>query len=85
MRSRVGEEVGGDERRALGKSVGGRVLLRAPHQRRAAFHADGVRAEARDRQREVAEAAEEVGDALARLRREQRHRAPHEHAVDARS
>ena len=38
------------------------------HQRGAAFDADDVRAAARDRQREVAEAAEEVGDALARLR-----------------
>ena len=59
-------------------------LLGAPHERRAALDADGGGAAARDRQREVADPAEEVGDALAGPRIEQHHRAAHEHPVDRR-
>jgi hypothetical protein len=39
---------------------------------------------ARDRQREVADPAEEVGDPLAGARIEQRDRAAHQHAIDRR-
>ena len=63
---------------------GDAILGGAAHERVAALDADDVGAATRDRQREVADAAEEVGDALAGARIEQRERAPDEDAVDRR-
>ena len=57
------------------------ILSRAGHQRVRALDAEDVRAEAGDRQREVAQPAEEVGDAFPGCRDEQRHRAAYQHAV----
>jgi len=64
------------------EAVGTRVLARTRDQRLAALDADHGGAAARDRQAEVAQAAEQVGDALARPRIEQLHRAPDQQAVD---
>ncbi len=52
-------------------------------QRLATLHAHHLGAEARHRQAEVAQAAEQVGDALARARVEQLHRAPDQQSIDA--
>ena len=81
----AGEQVRDDEARAIARArCAPRSPARARTSARAALDADDVRAAPGDRQREVAEAAEEIGDALAGLRIEQRHRAAHQHAVDRR-
>ncbi len=64
-----------------GESVGGGVLAGAPDQRRVAFDADDLGAAPGDRQREISQPAEKVGDALAGLRVEQRDGAPHQHTI----
>ena len=80
-------EVGPEQVRDLElrhQAVRGGVLPRALDQQRAALEADHLRAARGDRQREVADAAEEIRDALARLRIEQPQRARNEHAVHRR-
>ena len=78
------EQVGGDEAGPRRQAVARGVLPGAAHQRGAAFDADDRRAAARDRQAEVAEPAEEVGDTLARLRCEQAQCTADQHPVDRR-
>ena len=53
----------------------------ARHQSGAAFDAEHLRAAARYRQREVAQSAKEIRDALARLRIEQAHGVANHHAI----
>jgi hypothetical protein len=64
-----------------GEPIRGRVFPRAFHQLCAALETDHLGAARGDRQREVADAAEEIGDALARLRVEQAQRARDEQPV----
>ena len=75
------EEVGDLELRDHG--VGGGILAGALDQLAAAFEADHLRAAPGEGQREVAQAAEEVGDALAGRRIEQPHGARHQDPVHA--
>ena len=70
-------EEAGHRRQAVRIGIRGR----ASHQFRAPLEAHRAGAAPRDRQREVADSAEHVGDALARLRVEQRERAPHQDPV----
>ncbi len=56
-------------------------MFGARHQSGASFDAEHLRAVARDRQRKVAQAAEEICDALTRLRVEQAHGAADHHAI----
>ncbi len=64
------------------ETVAARVVACARHQRLAALDAHHRRATARDRQAEIAQPTEQVGDALARSRIEQLHGAPDQQAVD---
>jgi hypothetical protein len=66
-----------------GEPVGCGVFGGPPHQRIAPLDPDHMGAQLGNRQAEVAQTAEQVGDALARLRIEQLHRAAHQQAVDA--
>ena len=70
------------KRRRRRQAVELRVRFRPGDERLASLDPDHAGAAARDRQREIAQPAEEVGDALAGLRVEQLQRAAHEHAVD---
>ena len=77
------EQVGDAKFRVAVQPVQCRVGLRLRHQRSSTLDADHLRAAPGDRQGEVAQAAEHVGDALVLFRRQERHRAAHQHAVDA--
>ena len=78
------EQVRRLEPRSSGEAVARGVLAGAADQRGAALDADDAGATARDRQREVADPAEEVGDPFARLRIEQADRAADQHPIDRR-
>ena len=72
------------EARVRAQAVGAGVVAGTLHQGRAALDAQHLARQRGQRQREVAQAAEPVDHAVARLHAQQPHRPLHQHAVDLR-
>src|SRR5207247_2511081 len=78
------EKIGDAKAYICGEAVRRSDVRGSTHERLTPFDADDHRAAAGDRQCEVADPAEEVGDALARLRIEKRHSPVNQHPVSGR-